>query len=268
MTIILKNLTKRFRLRGSNAKFVARDVNLVLEPGQSVAILGKNGAGKSTLLSMVSGKSLPDKGEVITKGSLSWPVGFAGSFHPDLTGAQNAVFLARLYGVDSTEMLHYVESFAELGDHFRERVMTYSSGMRSRLAFGCSMAIKFDWYLVDEVTSVGDASFKEKSMGVFRDRMKTSSALFVSHSLTTVQRVCDTAILIENGTFTYFDKVRDGVSAYTEIVNAQQRARQEAARNNPVEIKRRKRELRLERKAAERQEATLTAQVASSPSAK
>ncbi len=268
MTIILRNVTKRFRLRGSHPKFVARDVNLVLEPGQSVAILGKNGAGKSTLLSMVSGKSLPDKGEIITKGALSWPVGFAGSFHPDLTGVQNAVFLARLYGVDSAEMLHYVESFAELGDHFHERVMTYSSGMRSRLAFGCSMAIKFDWYLVDEVTSVGDASFKEKSMGVFRDRMKTSSALFVSHSISVVQRVCDTAILIDNGTFTYFDKVREGISAYTEIVNADERARQEAARNNPVEIKRRKRELRLERQAAERREAKLNQKSASSPTIK
>ncbi|MGB1207721.1 MAG: ABC transporter ATP-binding protein, partial [Paracoccaceae bacterium] len=96
----------------------------------------------------------------------------------------------------------------------------YSSGMRSRLAFGCSMAIKFDWYLVDEVTSVGDAAFKEKSEAVFRDRMRSSSALYVSHAVGSLRRVCDAAIVLEDGYFTYYDDVREGIAAHQENLNS------------------------------------------------
>ncbi len=159
--IELRRLNKTYVLNGIR-KTVARDLSFVFPTGESVGLLGRNGAGKSSLLRMIAGTMSPDSGEVIATGSVSWPVGFAGSFHPDLTGAQNTKFVARIYGVDTDEMVEFVRDFAGLDQHFHLPVRTYSSGMRSRLAFGVSMAIHFDTYLIDEVTSVGDAAFGEK----------------------------------------------------------------------------------------------------------
>lgn len=209
----LQNVSKAFHLGGST-KHVARNVTMTLPAGISVALLGRNGAGKSTLMSMIAGNMAPDRGEILIDGSISWPVGFMGSFHRDLTGAQNARFLARVYGVDTGELLSFVEDFAELGSHFHQPVLTYSSGMKSRLGFACSMGIHFDYYLVDEVTAVGDASFKEKSEAVFLDRMGESGALFVSHSMGSVARVCKSAIVLENGNMTWFDDVKEGIAVH------------------------------------------------------
>jgi len=167
--IRFENLTKSFRLRGER-KVVIDHLNLTLPTGRSLALLGRNGAGKSTLLQMIAGTMRPDSGRVVSDGSISWPVGFAGSFHRDLTGAENVRFIARIYGVDTDGLLAFVEDFAELGKFFHMPVRSYSSGMRSRLTFGASMGIHFDTYLVDEVTATGDAAFRRKSQAVFRAR--------------------------------------------------------------------------------------------------
>lgn len=211
--IRLKNVSKAFRY-GAQVKHIARNVSMTFGRDRSVALLGRNGAGKSSLMSMISGKMQPDSGRIDIEGSISWPVGFQGSFHRELTGAQNARFLARVYGVDTDELLAFVEDFAEIGQHFHQPVATYSSGMRSRLGFGCSMGIHFDFYLVDEVTAVGDAAFKEKSEAVFMDRMQRSGALFVSHSMGSVRRVCNAAVVLENGAMTYYDDVEEGIAVH------------------------------------------------------
>ena len=152
-----------------------------------------------------------DSGEIRVHGSVSWPVGFAGSFHPELTGAQNARFIGRVYGVDTDELCAYVEDFAELGQHFDLPVRTYSSGMRSRLAFGVSMGISFDTYLVDEVTSVGDARFREKSDSVFADRMRKAGAVVVSHNMGYIRKSCQHGAVLENGVLTYYDDVEAAI---------------------------------------------------------
>ena len=145
-------------------------------------MLGRNGAGKSTLLGMIGGTAKPNRGEIRRHASISWPLGFGGSFHPDLTGAQNVRFVARIYGVDTDALVAYVADFAELGEFMDMPVRTYSSGMRARLAFGMSMGIAFDWYLVDEITAVGDSRFQRKSLAVFKSRLKDAGLLMVSHS--------------------------------------------------------------------------------------
>ncbi|MFX4296231.1 ABC transporter ATP-binding protein [Sulfitobacter sp. DFL-23] len=122
-----------------------------------VTLLGRNGAGKSSLLRMVAGTMEPTSGRIVSNGTISWPVGFAGSFHNELTGAQNVRFVARIYGVDTGDLVDFVQGFAEVGQHFHLPLKSYSSGMKSRLAFGTSMGIAFDTYLIDEVTAVGDA---------------------------------------------------------------------------------------------------------------
>ena len=211
--IRLENLTKIFYLRGRK-KVVARNVNVDLPTGKSVGLLGRNGAGKTTLLQMIAGTMDPTSGRILSNGTVSYPVGFAGSFHPDLTGAQNTRFVARIYGVDTEELIDFVEDFAELGKHFHLPFRSYSSGMRSRLSFGVSMGIPFDTYLVDEVTSVGDAAFKQKSSDLFRARMNDAGALFVSHSTSMIKELCDMAAVLENGQLTLYDDVDEAIAAH------------------------------------------------------
>ncbi len=211
--IELRNLSKTFHLKGTH-KTVADQINVLFPTGKSVAILGRNGAGKSTLLRMISGSLGPDTGEVIRHGSVSWPVGFGGGFHRELSAAQNIRFIGRIYGVDTNELLDFVEDFAELGKHFRLPIKTYSSGMTSRLSFGVSMGIKFDTYLVDEVTAVGDVIFKAKCNDVFSERLKTSGALVVSHSRNMVLRICESGAVLENGRLTYFEDIKDAIAEH------------------------------------------------------
>ena len=215
--IRFENLTKSFRIRGER-KLVIDNLNLTLPTGKSLALLGRNGAGKSTLLEMIAGTLRPDSGRIVSDGTISWPVGFGGSFHRELSGAQNVRFIARIYGVDTDGLLAFVEDFAELGKFFHMPVRSYSSGMKSRLTFGASMGIHFDTYLVDEVTAVGDASFKRKSRAVFADRMKASSAIMVSHSMALVRQFCNAGIVLENGQLQYFDDLEEAIETHEAIM--------------------------------------------------
>ena len=209
--IVLQGIAKRFRT-ATGVKVVADGIDLTLPSGVSVALLGRNGAGKSTLLEMIAGTVRPDAGRIVSDGTISWPVGFAGSFHRDLTGVQNTRFIARVYGVDSDALVEFVEDFAELGGHFRMPVASYSSGMRSRLAFGISMGIRFDTYLVDEVTAVGDAAFRAKSRKVFLARMAESAAIVVTHSMPQVRKLCDAGAVLEDGRLSYYEDLEEAIA--------------------------------------------------------
>lgn len=209
------HLTKVFSLDG-RGKTVADDICLTVPSGVSVALLGRNGAGKSTLLQMIAGTTDPTSGRIKSNGSISWPVGFAGSFHPELTGAQNTRFLARVYGVDTDELIDFVQDFSDLGAHFHFPFRTYSSGMKSRLGFGISMGIQFDTYLVDEVTAVGDAAFRAKSASVFKDRMEQSGAIVVTHAMAQVRDLCAAAAVLENGKLYYYEDVEEGIRHHNQ----------------------------------------------------
>lgn len=215
--IRFENLTKSFWIKGRQ-KVVIDNLNLTLPSGRSLGLLGRNGAGKSTLLQIIAGTMNPDHGRVISDGTISWPVGLAGAIHRDLSGAENVKFLARIYGVDTEELMAFVQEFAELGDFFAMPVRSYSSGMRSRLAFGASMGIGFDTYLVDEVTAVGDARFKQKSQTVFKNRMQTSSAIVVNHSMQGLRQFCDSGLVLENGSVTYFEDLEEAIEYHTEMM--------------------------------------------------
>lgn len=208
--IVLQDLTKTFRLDGKE-KTVLDGASVRFPSGVCVAVLGRNGAGKTTLLSLISGTLSPTSGQILTDGQISYPVGFTGSFHPDMTGAQNTRFVARIYGVDTDALMDYVQDFAELGVHFHLPVRTYSAGMRSRLSFGICMGIAFDHYLVDEITAVGDARFRRKSQEVFADRMRTAGALFVSHTIDQVRELCQAGAVLENCKILYFDDVDEAI---------------------------------------------------------
>lgn len=210
------NVTKGFYLHDEYFP-VLRGVNLKVPRGRSVALLGRNGAGKSTLLKLVSGMLRPDSGEVIRHGTVSWPIG-ASTVHRELTGEQNTRFLARVYGIDSDDLVDFVEDFSELGEYFYMPLRTYSSGMKSRLTFGIAMGMHFDIYLIDEVTAVGDARFKMKSRAVFRHRIKSASALMVSHSLSELGEYCDSALLLHNGKLRYFEDLNEAIDTHTGLM--------------------------------------------------
>jgi ABC-type polysaccharide/polyol phosphate transport system ATPase subunit len=211
--IVLKDLTKVFTLNGRR-KVVANQINATFPTGVSVGLLGRNGSGKSTLLKLIAGTTHPTSGQVISSGSVSFPVGLASSLHPDLTGAQNTRFVARIYGADTDALMIYVEEFAELGSHFHLPVRSYSSGMRGRLSFGINMGLEFDTYLVDEVTAVGDQSFKQKSRDVFLNRMKNAGAVFVSHSMGAIREMCTAGAYLDDGKLVYFSEVDDAIDRY------------------------------------------------------
>lgn len=215
--IRLENLSKTFILKGRH-KVIADNINVTFPTGVSVALLGRNGAGKSSLLNMIAGTLDSDSGRIVSTGTISWPVGFAGSFHKDMSGAQNVRFIARVYGIDSDSLVAFVKDFAEIDKHFHLPVRTYSSGMKSRLAFGLSMGIRFDTYLVDEVTAAGDASFKTKSRVLFNARLKESGAIVVNHSMAQVRRLCQAGAVLEKGKLAYYDDLDEAISHHIQNV--------------------------------------------------
>lgn len=208
--IVLENLTKTYILRGFR-RTVLNDVSALFPSHRSIGLLGRNGEGKSTLLRMIAGTTSVTSGRILSDGSISFPVGFAGSFHPEMTGAQNIRFVARAYGADTDALIAYVEDFAELGNQFYLPIRSYSSGMKSRLAFGLSMGLKFDTYLIDEITAVGDVAFRKKSEKVFLDRMSTASAIFVSHSVGALRAMCNAGAVLDRGSLYYYDQLDDAI---------------------------------------------------------
>lgn len=222
--IRFENVKKSFWVNGRRMVIVD-DLTFTLPSGKALALLGRNGTGKSTLLQMVSGIMPPDSGRIISEGSVSWPVGLAGAIHKDLTGAQNVRFVARIYGVDTNMLVDFVRNFAELGQHFHMPVRSYSSGMRSRLMFGSAMGIKFDTYLIDEVTAVGDASFRMKSRAVFRERVKSAGAVMVSHNMRELRDFCDAAIILENGRVKYFEDIDEAIAVHEKNLTQKRKSR-------------------------------------------
>lgn len=211
--IRLENATKLVRMKGVK-KTIIDNATMTIPRGKSVGLLGRNGAGKSTLLQIIAGTLDLDSGRVIKKGKVSWPLGFAGSFQGNLSGEQNVRFVARIYGVDTQELVDYVAEFAELGVFYQAPVRTYSSGMKARLAFGVSMGVRFDYYLVDEITAVGDTNFKRKSQKVFKERLSGSDVVMVSHSSGTLREYCQTGVVLEDGNLTYYDDIEEAIAVH------------------------------------------------------
>lgn len=211
--VSLHDVTKTMR-SGAIGKTVLGGVTIDIPRGRRIALLGRNGAGKTSLLNLISGNLRPDRGRILVGGSVSWPIGIQSGLHPDLTGAQNARFVARVYGIDEREFVDFTGGFSELGPHFNAPIRSYSTGMRARLAFAMSMAIRFDLFLLDEVFAVGDAVFRRKCEESLDRALAGSSAIFVSHSLYSVRQICDAALVLENGSLRYFGNLADGIERH------------------------------------------------------
>ena len=213
--IQLQNVSKKYHTQGGWTT-VLKDINLTLERGQKLGILGRNGAGKSTLIRLMSGAEPPSSGKIIRDMSISWPLAFSGGFQGSLTGIDNLKFICRVYGADYQKVRDYVEDFSELGKYMYEPLKSYSSGMRARLAFGLSMAIEFDCYLIDEVMAVGDQRFKDRCRVELFENRKDRAMIFVSHSSSTVKKICDSACVLSNGGIVQFSNIDDAFSFYAK----------------------------------------------------
>lgn len=214
--IICNNIAKSYS-HGSRQKLVLQDVNLSIDRGDRVGLLGRNGAGKTTLIKLIGGVEMPTSGKVTRTMSVSWPLGFAGGFQGSLTGYDNARFISRIYQRDYADIRRFVEDFTELGNQLRMPVKTYSSGMRARLAFALSLAIEFDCYLIDEIILVGDQNFQRKCRAEMFEKRQDRTMIVASHSPEFIREFCNKAIVIHQGQATMVDDVNEAVELYDRL---------------------------------------------------
>jgi capsular polysaccharide transport system ATP-binding protein len=207
----------KFYRTDRHTKIVLDHVSTVFQSGRSYGLLGVNGAGKSTTLRLIAGVELPNGGRIRRSVRVSWPLGFASGFHPLMSGRENVKFVARAYGEDLRKVLTFVEDFAELGDYIDAPVRTYSSGMVARLAFGLSMAIEFECYLIDEITAVGDARFQARCAAVFNRRRANADLIVVSHSMQTVKEYCEHGAVLVDGQMIMFESVDKAIEMYNRL---------------------------------------------------
>lgn len=218
--IVFKNVTKFFPTKNGR-KYILRDVSFALKTGENIGVVGPNGAGKTTLMRLICGVDIPNSGRIETTYFLSWPMGVAGGLQGTMSGRENARFVCRILGESEdtiAEKLQYIQDFAEIGNDFDLPVKNYSSGMRSRLQFAISMGFKFDCYVVDELTAVGDQNFRTKSAKVFRDKRNEACFIKVSHNLRELKDECDSALFLNKGMLYYFPDINQGIECYKEVI--------------------------------------------------
>lgn len=213
--IRLSNINKYYPTRCGPVR-VLSDVDLTVERGEHVGIVGRNGAGKSTLIRLISGAELPSSGTVRRNMSVSWPLAFGGAFQGSLTGLDNLRFICRVYGVDPEDKVDFVQDFSELGIYLNEPVKSYSTGMRARLAFAISMVIEFDCFLIDEIVAVGDARFHEKCLIELFEKRADRAKIIVSHNPKYIKKHCTRAAVLSQGHLHHYDDLDEALALYAE----------------------------------------------------
>jgi capsular polysaccharide transport system ATP-binding protein len=211
--IELKDIHKRYPVRGGSVE-ILKGVNLRVERGQRMGILGGNGAGKSTLLRLISRIERPTSGSITCSMRMSWPIAFSGAFQGALTGLDNMRCICRIYGIDPADVIDFVEDFSQLGRYLREPVRFYSSGMRARLAFAVSMMIDFDCYLIDEVVMVGDSRFRDRCNEELFEKRADRSLIIVSHDSHYLREHCELGSVLSGGHLLHFDTVEEALAAH------------------------------------------------------
>lgn len=215
--IRLTNVCKDYPMRAGYRR-VLNNVNLTVNPGERIGILGRNGAGKSTLIRLISGAEPPTLGSIERHMSVSWPLAFTGGFHGALTGADNVRFICRIYGVPFEPRFQFVREFSALGLYLNEPVANYSSGMRARLAFAISMTIDFDCYLIDEVMAVGDEAFRARCKEELFEKRRDKAMLIVSHSHRHLKETCHRFVLFRDGSVEHYEDFNEVYFEYKTMI--------------------------------------------------
>lgn len=218
--IKIENVTKSFKLysdkpntlkerlvRGKKNKVevhtVLKDVNVEIDSGETVALIGVNGSGKSTLLKLMTKIIYPNRGTVKTNGKLTSLLELGAGFHPDFTGRENIYFNASIFGLTKKEIDQRMDSiieFSELGEFIDSPIRTYSSGMYMRLAFSVAINVDAEILLIDEILAVGDQHFQDKCFNKLEELSRGDKTIvIVSHSLESIRKLCNRAIWVNNG---------------------------------------------------------------------
>ncbi|MEA5594383.1 ABC transporter ATP-binding protein [Rivularia sp. UHCC 0363] len=199
-----------------------QDVNLEIEKGQTVGIVGRNGSGKSTLLQIIAGTLTPTTGEVVVRGRVSALLELGSGFNPEFTGRQNVFFNARLLGLTQQEIedkFDEIAAFADIGDFIKQPVKTYSSGMFVRLAFAVAVNVEPEILIVDEALAVGDIVFQHRCMRRMRSMMDSGvTTLFVSHDSGAIKTLCNSAVMIDAGKIYEKGTPNDVIIKYMKLV--------------------------------------------------
>ncbi|MFP4502106.1 MAG: ABC transporter ATP-binding protein [Candidatus Hydrogenedentota bacterium] len=211
-------------LRGRRAeRFDAlEDINLTVDPGESLGIIGRNGSGKSTLLKILAGVTLPTRGEVIARGRVASLLELGAGFHPMLTGRENVYLNAGLLGMRHAQVdqvFDEIVNFSGIGEFIDQPVDTYSSGMYVRIGFAVAAHTNPDIFLVDEVLAVGDEEFQRKcrrKIGELRAQGKT--IVFVSHDLGIVNTLCERIVLLNKGRMIVRETAQKTINYYLRQV--------------------------------------------------
>ena len=211
--IAFENVNKSYHIR-KFMKHVLHDLSFEIPDASNLGICGANGAGKSTLMRLISGVEAPSSGRIARNLTCSWPIGYSSCFQSSLTGADNARFIARIYNQPIEPLLDYVEEFAQLGAYFHQPIYSYSAGMSARLAFGVSLAINFDCYLVDEVTGAGDDRFREKCSEALHRRRNSGTLIMISHDFSTLRAYCSTGAVLHRGRLTFYDTIDEAIDRH------------------------------------------------------
>ncbi|HOF56007.1 MAG TPA: ABC transporter ATP-binding protein [Prolixibacteraceae bacterium] len=212
------------RATKSESEFVwaLRDINIEVQEGEILGIIGKNGAGKSTLLKILSKVTVPTTGSVHARGRIASLLEVGTGFHPEMTGRENVFMNGAIMGMSKAEItrkLDEIIDFAGVEQYIDTPVKRYSSGMTVRLGFAVSAHLEPEILVVDEVLAVGDAEFQKKATGKMQEisKGKGRTVLLVSHNMSTISELCKRSILLHNGIITDNDKTRNVVSRYLSV---------------------------------------------------
>jgi ABC-type polysaccharide/polyol phosphate transport system ATPase subunit len=225
-------LVARGRVRGSDV-WALRDVSFTVEPGSAIGLVGRNGSGKSTLLRLLSGIIKPTSGDVAVGGRVGALLELGAGFHPDLTGRENLFLQGSIHGLSRAtirEKFDEVVTFAGLEDFIDLPVKTYSSGMYMRLGFSIASHMEANVLLLDEVFAVGDEAFQRKCFGkIFEFKQRGGTIVFVSHDASSVERLCDRAVLLKDGKVEFDGATHDAIVAYRTMLAGERNPEERAA---------------------------------------
>ena len=199
--------------------YALKDINLEVQQGDVLGIIGKNGAGKSTLLKLLSRVTAPTTGKIYTKGRIASLLEVGTGFHPELTGRENIYMNGSILGMKKWEIdkkLDEIIDFSGCERYIDTPVKRYSSGMMVRLGFAVAAHLDPEILVIDEVLAVGDAEFQKKAIGKMQDvsRGEGRTVLFVSHNMTAVKNLCKTGIILKNGTLDHYGDIASTIERY------------------------------------------------------
>ena len=233
----LKERLVFWKHRDKEYHHVLKDINLQINKGDTVALIGTNGSGKSTLLKLMTKILYPTKGEIVTYGKLTSLLELGAGFHQDFTGRENIYFNASIFGLTKEEIDSRVDDiikFSELERFIDTPVRTYSSGMYMRLAFSVAINVDADILLIDEILAVGDQHFQDKCFDKLYDLKDSDTTIvIVSHSLDTIKDLCDRSIWIYDGEVRMDGKPDDVIDSYLDQIEIDNKKKKlQMKRNN------------------------------------